>query len=143
MKTFIIDDDNISMYLAKHILKATGYPEEVCCFLSAENALQELLQDIPTNVPQIIFLDLNMPGMNGWKFLEALTPYKQQLLGRCQIYILTSSVDLSDITKAEEFELVRKFLNKPIGSAEIKAIMSEVENEPAKYTNASELVKVR
>ena len=143
MKTFIIDDDTISMYLAKHILKATGYPEEVCCFLSAENALQELLQNIPTDVPQVIFLDLNMPGMNGWKFLEELTPYKQQLLGRCQIYILTSSVDLSDIAKSEEFELVRKFMNKPISSAEVQAVMSELGNESLSSSNASELVKVR
>ncbi len=66
MKIFIIDDDNISIYLTIHGLKSAGFSENISSFLSAEEALQALLQKMATDVPQVIFLDLNMPGMNGW-----------------------------------------------------------------------------
>jgi len=129
MQTFIIDDDSIIHFLTKHTLQKAKYPGSITSFLSAKEALRVLVQDIPTNIPQVIFLDLNMPVMNGWEFLEALTSYKQQLLGRCRIYILTSSVDLSDIAKAETFEFVGGYINKPLTPANIKAVLAPMENE--------------
>lgn len=129
MKIFIIDDDNISIYLTIHVLKSAGFSENISSFLSAEEALQALLQKMATDVPQVIFLDLNMPGMNGWEFLEALAPYKQQLLGLCRIYVLTSSLDLSDSAKSEEYELVCGFIHKTIDEADIEVICSSLEEQ--------------
>ncbi|MDB5264174.1 MAG: response regulator [Adhaeribacter sp.] len=129
MKTFIIDDDNISIYLTKHIIQATAFSKDITSFLSAEDALEVMLKDFPANMPEIIFLDLNMPGMNGWEFLEELAPYKTQLSGHCRIYILTSSLNVSDTTKSENYELVCGLIHKTIDQADLEAIMEQLEEQ--------------
>ncbi|GEO04334.1 response regulator [Adhaeribacter aerolatus] len=129
MKTFIIDDDYISIYLTKHALREAGTPGDIFSFLSAQEALTTILQAKPENIPDIIFLDLNMPGMSGWQFLEALAPYKNRLLDKCQIHILTSSLDLADMARSEEFEIVSGFIHKTIDQANIKAIIAQIEEQ--------------
>ena len=129
MKTYIIDDDKISIYLTRHLLKTAGFSEDIAFFLSAEEALQTLLKNIGNHMPRVIFLDLNMPGMSGWDFLDALAPYKYQLLGQCRIYILTSSLDLADMAKSEEYELVNGFIHKTISQENIQVILAEMEKQ--------------
>ncbi|MCC9167712.1 response regulator [Pontibacter harenae] len=125
MKTYIIDDDRISIYLSTMEVQTAGYTGEVIPFLSAEEALSALLHDID-NVPEIIFLDLNMPVMDGWEFLEALAPYKEKLLGKCWIYILTSSLVLSDTSKSEEYDLVCGLIHKPLDVTDVQVILSQL-----------------
>jgi len=128
LETFIIDDDNIIHFLTTHTLKAANYPGNITSFLSAREALECLLPNILVNVPQVIFLDLNMPEMNGWEFLAALAPYKYQLLNQCRIYILTSSLDMADIAMSEECELVGGYINKPLDQTSIKQVLDQIEN---------------
>ena len=78
---------------------------------------------------QVFVVDLNMPVMNGWEFLEALAPHQQELLGRCHIYILTSSLALSDLEKSKKYELVSGLIHKPIDSGEIRAIQAQLQEE--------------
>src|SRR5687768_1494672 len=120
MKTYIIDDDDMSIFLTKHCLTQAGFPGIISSFLSAEEALSTIVAEMPTTIPWVIFLDLNMPGMSGWEFLDELAPYKQQLLGRCHIYILTSSLDISDTAKSQEYELVRGLIHKVIKLEDIQ-----------------------
>lgn len=131
MKTFLIDDDDLGNYLTETLLRLEGFGDDILTFQLAEDALRVLLQTRNGEIPQIIFLDLNMPLMNGWQFLEALTPYKNQLLGRCHIYILTSSLALTDMEKAKTYDLVAGLIHKPIDSDEIRAIRSQLEEERA------------
>jgi len=129
MKTYIIDDEEISLYLTRFMLVEENFSDDITSFLSAEEALEVLLPDLATTIPQVIFLDLNMPGMNGWEFLDALTPYKEQLLGRCQIYVLTSSLDLNDMAKSKKYELICGFIHKAIGQADIKEILTHLQKQ--------------
>jgi len=126
MKTYIVDDELVSIYLTKHLLIEEGFSDDITTFLSAEEALTGLLQNITENMPQVIFLDLNMPGMNGWEFLDELTSYKEQLPGCCQIYILTSSLDTSDMAKSKKYASVGGFIHKPIDKADIQEIMAHL-----------------
>lgn len=129
MKAFIIDDDSLSIYITEYTLKFAGFSENISSFMSAEAALSFLKQSISANTPEMIFLDLNMPVMNGWEFLEELKPYERELMGRCRIYILTSSLDLSDTVKWKDYQLVEGLIHKPIDKEDIDIILSQIKEE--------------
>jgi len=123
MKTYLIDDDDLAIYLTENLLRAEGFSNCICTFQSAQQALDKLVGK-KQRVPQVVFLDLNMPTMNGWQFLEALAPYQEALRGTCHIYILTSSLALKDLEKSRQYGLVAGLIHKPLDSEEIRAIQS-------------------
>lgn len=123
MKTYLIDDDDLSVYLTEHLLRVEGFSNCICTFQSAGEALDKLVGQ-QQRVPQIVFLDLNMPLMNGWQFLDALAPHREALRGNCHIYILTSSLALNDLEKSKQYDLVAGLIHKPLDSKEIRAIQS-------------------
>jgi len=120
MLTYLIDDDFISLYLAEQVLRLANFTTDIRPFATAEAALHALLAQLPTQVPRVIFLDLNMPNMDGWGFLQALEPHVAVL--RCCIYILTSSLVLADTARAQDYPLVAGVLYKPLDAAELQAI---------------------
>ncbi|GAB3824136.1 response regulator [Hymenobacter jeollabukensis] len=127
MTIYLIDDDSLGNYLTEALLRLENFASQIRTYESAEDALEELLQaPVP---PRVIFLDLNMPVMSGWDFLEALAPYRPRLLGQCHIYILTSSLALSDMEKARTYDLVSGLIHKPIDREEIRAIQAELTTE--------------
>ena len=124
-KVFIVDDDEISIFILESFLMTEGFAEEFVGFLDAEEALQVLLDAADEDLPEIIFLDLNMPVLSGWDFLDALQPYEDKLLGKCNIYILTSSVDPAEIKRAQDYKLVVDYLHKPLNEAAIEKIVKQ------------------
>ncbi|GAB3579330.1 response regulator [Hymenobacter daeguensis] len=128
MKTYLIDDDSLAIYLTEQLLRAEGFSNAICTFQSAEEALQKLVTEKDNAVPDVVFLDLNMPMMNGWQFLDALAPYEDELRGSCHIYILTSSLALTDLEKSKRYDLVAGLIHKPLDSEEIRAIQSRLED---------------
>lgn len=129
MKTYLIDDDHISNFLTEKALKREGFSNNISSFLSGEEAFAYLVAHLDQEVPEVIFLDLNMPVMNGWEFLEALHPYEHLLAGKCRIYILTSSLALSDTARSKDYALVSGLIHKPLDREEIQAILSQIEDE--------------
>lgn len=130
MKTYLIDDDSLAIYLTEQLLRAEDFSNAICTFQSAKKALDKLLIRASEKlVPQVVFLDLNMPEMDGWQFLDALAPYEEELRGNCSIYILTSSLALSDLEKSKEYDLVAGLIHKPLDSREIRAIRSQLGEE--------------
>ncbi|WP_066505001.1 two-component system response regulator [Rufibacter sp. DG15C] len=126
MKTYLIDDDHISIFITAQTLRLENFSEDIQTFHSAEDALDKLVGATGIKEsPQVIFLDLNMPGMNGWEFLDTIKPYENQLLNTCRIYILTSSLDFTDTKRIKDYPLVADLLHKPIGPEDIQVIMAE------------------
>ena len=126
MRTVLIDDDFISVFLTEKLLKREGLGDALRSFQSPQEAVRYLQQTIPEQVPELILLDLNMPLMSGWDVLEALKPYEAQLQEQCLIYILTSSLALSDTTRSKEFSLVTGLIHKPLGKEQIQEIHNRV-----------------
>jgi CheY-like chemotaxis protein len=126
MHTILIDDDFISVFLTEKLLRREGFSDTISSFQSPQDALLFVQQTIPEHVPEVILLDLNMPIMSGWDFLDALKPYKDQLIGHCSIYILTSSLAPSDKDKAKEYGFVAGVIHKPLDGEKVHAIITEV-----------------
>lgn len=126
MRVFIVDDEQVSLFITNRMLILEGGLEDknIHAFLSAKEALLSLSQGNEEHLPDIILLDINMPEMDGWQFLEALQPHWMRLKGRCRICILTSSLDLSDAEKAKENPMVFGFMQKPIGTENIRTLCS-------------------
>ena len=130
MYIFIIDDDHLSLFLTESMLLTENSAKEVKSFLSATEALQEL-QKGSTEAPDIIFLDLNMPVMDGWGFLDAVSSDFLVDARKCGIYILTSSLDLADISRASEYPIVTGFMHKPITIEDIRLAIEHAETAQA------------
>ena len=113
-KVFIIDDDDISLYLTTLVLEQAEFANEICMYTSADDALADLPLTPNASLPDIILLDLNMPHKSGWDFLDILRPYEEVLKGKLDVFILTSSIAVSDQEQSREYPLVRGFLHKPI-----------------------------
>ena len=125
MLTYLIDDDTVSLFLTEQMLRLEGFVAPILPFTGAEAALAHLLPRLVTEPPEFIFLDLNMPVMDGWGFLDALAPHAAALQGWCRIYLLTSSLALVDKEKAREYALVQGIIHKPLDEESIRAAVLE------------------
>ena len=123
MLTYLIDDDPVSLFLTEHMLRLEGFMAPILPFTGAEEALAHLLPRLATNPPGLIFLDLNMPVMDGWGFLDALAPHAPALKDGCRIYLLTSSLALVDTEKARDHALVHGIIHKPLDEETIRAVV--------------------
>lgn len=127
MQTLLVDDDPTVIFLVKRLFQHEGFAESLTTFLSPVEALAFLRQQAPLGaLPQVILLDLNMPVLNGWEFLDALQPLQEQLRDQSLVYILTSSLAPTDTRQAQDSDLVAGLLHKPLDRHEIQAIKARV-----------------
>lgn len=115
-KILLVDDDPIFLTLAELAIKKEKDQVEIYKAMNGEEAINFL----KTQSVDIIFLDLNMPVMNGWEFLDALPQIENW--GK-QVYVLTSSIDPSDQRKADENPLVTSMLEKPLDKDKITSTL--------------------
>jgi CheY-like chemotaxis protein len=115
-KVMVVDDNEPDLYIAEVLMDMTGFAEKVVCVSSAKGALAYLkpLYENPDELPHFIFLDINMPEMNGFDFLKEYQHLPENIRKNCIIMMLTTSLDEHDRVKAESNQFVRKFLNKPL-----------------------------
>lgn len=109
IKIMLIDDDPMTNMVHKAIIKRLGLRIEVWTYLQAEEALT-YLKAHACNWPEFIFLDINMPVMNGWQFLDAYC----ELSGKAELFMLSSSIDPKDMTRSQQYPVVRGFISKPL-----------------------------
>lgn len=122
----IIDDDPIFVFGTKKIMKLADFCQSFMVFHNGEEALNSLTAIIKggEKLPEIILLDLNMPIMDGWEFLEAFTAIPTPTT--INIYIVSSSLDPEDIKRANNFKSVNNYIIKPIALEKIAEIASDL-----------------
>lgn len=123
-KAYIIDDDEVSLFLTYMLLESGSYVSYIESFENAENALKKLEKEDSQTIPDIIFLDLNMPDISGWEFLDILSKHEKRYLNKCKVFILSSSVDSTEKEKAKDYKLVTAFLQKPLDEDELARVFS-------------------
>jgi CheY-like chemotaxis protein len=123
---FVIDDDKIYHFLLKNLFKQNGINVAISFFHNGQEAI-EVIRNAKDGsaLPDLILLDVNMPIMNGWQFVEEYNRMAASLPRPSIIYMISSSNDEVDINKAKVYsDIVKDYLLKPICKEDLEKIFS-------------------
>jgi CheY-like chemotaxis protein len=126
-KLIVLDDDKIQHLLIKKMLiKYDVFNDTI--FSDDGKSILDFLSLNKTNggiLPEILFLDLNMPKLSGWRFLEALNGLYPQLTKALTVYVISSSVDPQDVKRSSKYSFVKSYLIKPVSRERLNSIIFE------------------
>ncbi|MBB4801464.1 CheY-like chemotaxis protein [Flavobacterium nitrogenifigens] len=114
-----IDDDPITLMLCKKVISKSSFSHEIITAQNGEEALHHFntlkyTNDKNRRKPELIFLDLNMPIMGGWEFLDHFTSSAYNEFNAAPVIVLSSTIDPEDLAKAKKYPIIIDFLSKPI-----------------------------
>ncbi|WP_020526319.1 response regulator [Flexithrix dorotheae] len=135
MRFLAIDDDDINNYICEQLINHTGNAKSFTSCNSGVHALDYLdscNSNKPEELPDIILLDINLPIMNGWQFLDAYQEELGNLKKDIKIYMLTSAVYGENFEKAKQHPRVSGFIMKPLSCEKLKELTGK-ENKNLSY----------
>ena len=128
-KVLCIDDDQITLVLCDMVIKKAGFAGEVITTNNGKEGLgwfsdffKQKKTGVFENPPELIFLDLNMPVMNGWDFLEDYLMKYADRIPETKVVILSSTVNPEDFSRANRYDIVIDFINKPLTVEELSEL---------------------
>ncbi len=123
-KVAIVDDDSIFQFTTKVKIEKLQLAEAVIIFNDGEEVFEFLRDEPESQLPNIILLDINMPLVDGWDFLELYTKIPEDKRNRMKIFMLSSSINPVDVEKAGENPFVEDYITKPITDENLTRILS-------------------
>jgi len=122
--TMVIDDTTIDRFIAEQVILKTGFAGNVVSMNSATEALAYLSRNAahPKSLPQVIFLDINMPQFDGFEFLKNFDLLAPSIKENCRLAMLSSSMDPYDLERARKNKYVRHYVCKPLNKAKLDYI---------------------
>lgn len=114
---WLIDDDRIQHKLNAKLIKNHNDSIAIKSFINSSSALEEIIEN--NFNPDLIFLDINMPEVNGFEFMEKLSTAKKSV----KIVLLTSSIDIRDMVEASKYPFVKSFINKPLTKEKLERVI--------------------
>jgi len=122
----VIDDDDINIFIIKKIVEKTGHNVSMVAKANGLMAIDYLKTTLgQDNFPHLILIDINMPVLNGWEFLDAYA--ELNINKRVDMYMLSSSVYENDIEKAKTYLKVRGFISKPLSIERLIELFKQLE----------------
>jgi DNA-binding NarL/FixJ family response regulator len=127
---WIIDDDPMSSFYIKRLAELGELARIITIYDKARGAVDYLLhhKQSPEHLPDIILLDIYMPDMDGWTFLQEYEKIKSQLSKNIKIFIISSTTHPKDIYRAESLPQVKAFLQKPITMESLRKAVFGIES---------------
>lgn len=124
----LIDDDEAVNFIHNRVIQKSGCSKEVAVARNGQEGLEFLTTKVDGKYPQpdLIFLDINMPVMNGWEFLEEYEKLEKDQKGREIIVMLTTSLNPDDKERAKKIAHIDDFHPKPLSEAHLKKILEKV-----------------
>ena len=123
-KALIIDDSEIDRFITSKIMEQCRFADQVVCAASGEEGFTILLETFldKAEPPAFIFLDINMPGMDGFEFLEIYQSLPEEVRSHIRLVVLSSSTNPRDIERAYDNPVVDQYLNKPLQQEDLIAL---------------------
>ncbi len=118
--TVLIDDSDIDLFIQKRFLEVYQFSKKLTSYRSAEEALEKLSSAREQPAPDVIFLDLNMPNVDGFGFLEGFKALPNEVRDKSKIIVLTSSNSQKDRAQAFTYQNVVHFVTKPLKQSDIE-----------------------
>lgn len=128
---WVVDDDIIYQTIIQKIIQKSGVFSSHFSFLNGKEAITTLNNTLEINeeyIPDIILLDINMPIMDGWEFMEEIKKIKTNIKKNINIYIVSSSIAIEDKNKSKTFTDIIGYIPKPISVNDLIAIVSKEYN---------------
>ncbi len=123
----LVDDDHATNFINKKVITNYGCTENITVFTNAEDAIAYLIRNAKegNSQPDLIFLDINMPAMNGWEFLEEYKGLTDKEKAKIVVVMLTTSLNPDDYERAQANDEIDDFKNKPLTPQTLAEILKE------------------
>lgn len=123
---WLVDDDPIYKIVMKKIIAKSGLLSSITTFSNGKEAITALESEVKNqnNIPDIILLDIEMPIMDGWDFMEELKKIEATIINKILIYISSSSIAIEDKEKAKNNKLIAGYMSKPIKLEDLASIIN-------------------
>lgn len=125
----IIDDDPIFVYGTKRLMDEINFSDTIIVYDNGQDAIDGL-NEMTANgndLPSVIFLDLNMPIMNGWEFLEDFIKIPNNNRDKVTVYIISSSVDPRDLERIKNYKVVNNYILKPLSPEDLHSVLEKAD----------------
>ncbi|MES2618047.1 MAG: response regulator [Bacteroidota bacterium] len=124
----IVDDDKIYQYTTSKMIEANNIAKRIMVFSDGEEAMNFMTDNIANNtdLPDVIFLDVNMPIMDGWQFLEKYVDLKPRIGKKITLFMISSSNDPDDVERSKRISEISDYIIKPVTAQQFKEIIEEL-----------------
>jgi CheY-like chemotaxis protein len=125
IRVAVVDDDSSYQFLTSRTIRSIGHTNVILQFYDGSEAIHYLSQyaDDPIQLPDLLLLDINMPRVDGWMFLEEFSSIKNRISKEINIIMVSSSIDSRDIARARQNKNILDYVMKPVSAEKFRELL--------------------